>query len=195
MNFHSYKTNFLPPELQCTGLHKIYCLIAGAALLAVIFLCSCWIFAGKCTNLKKELAAARKDIQDLAPAYRSVKDIQKEYTEAEELYREYTAIVSQKQELSEMLLDLNRIAPGGLWLVELEMGSQQQKADSEADSAKEISDKDIIMKGSTDDLSAVGIFLTELGKLPYFQELALDNVTLTSDGMSFQVSASIKEVE
>ena len=57
------KNKFSSPELQCTGLHKIYCLIAGA-FLAVIFLCSCWIFVGKCTNLKKELAAARKDIQD-----------------------------------------------------------------------------------------------------------------------------------
>lgn len=188
MNPLPYKTNFLPLELQGVGLRKIRCLVVGTVLLAVIFLGCCWMLAGRCAKLKKELAIVQNEIQDLTPAYRSAENIKREYAAMEGLYQEYTSIVSQMQAWSEMLLDLNRIAPAGLYLVELDIGIQP-------DSKKQSPGKNIIMKGCTEDLSAVGVFLIELRRLAYFQEVALDKVTPTSGGMSFQVTASIKEVK
>lgn len=188
MNPLSYKTNFLPLELQSAGLRKIRCLVVGTTLLAVIFLGSCWLLAGRCASLKKELAIVQKEIQDLAPAYKNAENIKREYTAREGLYQEYTTLISQRQSLSEMLVDLNRIAPSGLYLVELEMGSP-------TDSEKQSPGKNMVMKGCTEDLSAVGVFLIELERLAYFQEIALDKVVPTPDGMSFQVTAFIKEVK
>jgi Tfp pilus assembly protein PilN len=202
MSLLNYKINFLPLELQGIALHKYRCLAVGTALLAVIFLCSCWMLAGRCTSLKSELVIVQKEIQDRAPAYKNAELIKKECAAAERLCQEYTAIISRRQEWSKMLIDLNRIAPADLWLVELEIGeigeigSQQQKTDSKKESSeKELFGKKIIMKGNTGDLSAVGVFLIELGKLPYFQQLALDNVTCSTGGMSFQITASVKEVK
>jgi Tfp pilus assembly protein PilN len=199
MSSHNYKTNFLPLELQGIALHKYRCLATGVALLAVVFLCSCWMLAGRCASLKSELVIVQKEIQDRAPAYKNAEIIKKECAAAERLCQEYTAIISRRQEWSKMLIDLNRIAPADLWLVELEIGeigSQQQKTDSKKESSeKELFGKEIIMKGNTGDLSAVGVFLIELGKLPCFQQLALDNVTCTTGGMSFQITASVKEVK
>jgi hypothetical protein len=157
------------------------------------------MLSGRCASLKSELVIVQKEIQDRAPAYKNAALIKKECAAAERLCQEYTAIISRRQEWSKMLIDLNRIAPADLWLVELEIGeigSQQQKSDSKKESSeKELFGKEIIMKGNTGDLSAVGVFLIELGKLPCFQQLALDNVTCTTDGMSFQITASVKEVK
>jgi hypothetical protein len=53
----------------------------------------------------------------------------------------------------------------------------------------------MVMKGCTEELSAVGIFLLELGKLPYFQTVTLDQVTTESEMMNFQITASLYEVK
>lgn len=191
MNRVDYKTNFLPLELQSAGLHKYCCLASVAALMAVIFLGSCWMLAERCASLKNELAIAQKDIQDLDPVYKIAQDIQQRRAAAERICQEYRAAISRRQEWSKVLLDLNRIAPADLWLVELEMGSQQQKTDSEKQSPGER----MIMKGGAGDLSAVGILLIELGKLPYFQEPTLESAAPVPDGLSFQITAAIKEVK
>ena len=81
-----------------------------------------------------------------------------------------------------MLLDLNRIAPK-IWLWNLRWVACSKKLIQKL-IQQEISDKDIIEKGSTDD-SAVGYF-TELGKLPYFQNRHWIMLPLISDGMSFR---------
>lgn len=195
----SYKTNFLPLELQSAGLHKMRSIAVVAAFLAAAFLCGGWVFADKCADLQKELAVVQSGLMQMDSAYRSAENIKKESAAAEELCRQYREIISQKRQWSEMLLELNRIAPAGLWLVELEMGSQQENTDTTDTDAGEqfpgTPGKNIIMKGCTEDLSAVGIFLLELGKLPYFQTVTLDQVTTESEMMNFQITASLYEVK
>jgi Tfp pilus assembly protein PilN len=219
MNSLSYKTNFLPLELQSAGLHKIRSIAVAAAFLAAALLGGCWVFADKCAATQQELAVVQRDLAQMESAYRSTENIKKESAAAEELRQQYTEIISQKRQWSEMLSELNRIAPAGLWLVELETGSQQENNDPTDDDANagkqspetsgtpensdaaealrtpETSGESMVMKGCTEELSAVGIFLLELGKLPYFQTVTLDQVTTESEMMNFQITASLYEVK
>ena len=215
MNSLSYKTNFLPLELQSAGLHKIRSIAVAAAFLAAALLGGCWVFADKCAATQQELAVVQRDLAQMESAYRSTENIKKESAAAEELRQQYTEIISQKRQWSEILLELNRIAPAGLWLVELETGSQQENNDPTDDDANagkqspetsgtpgttttgalEIPGESMVMKGCTEELSAVGIFLLELGKLPYFQTVTLDQVTTESEMMNFQITASLYEVK
>lgn len=77
MSSLNYKTNFLPLELQGIALHKYRCLAVGTVLLAVVFLCSCWMLSGRCASLKSELVIVQKEIQDRAPAYKNAALIKK----------------------------------------------------------------------------------------------------------------------
>jgi Tfp pilus assembly protein PilN len=216
MSSLSYKTNFLPLELQSAGLYKIRSIAVAAAFLAAALLGGCWVFADKCAATQQELAVVQRDLAQMESAYRSTENIKKESAAAEELRQQYTEIISQKRQWSEILLELNRIAPAGLWLVELETGSQQENNDPTDDDdanagkqppeasgtpgttttgALEIPGESMVMKGCTEELSAVGIFLLELGKLPYFQTVTLDQVTTESEMMNFQITASLYEVK
>lgn len=226
MNPLSYKTNFLPLELQSTRLHQIRWLCVIAAILAAAFLCGCLVIADQCADIHRELAVVQKELTQIESAYRTTVNIKKERAAVEDTCRQYTEIISQQRQWSEMLLNLNRIAPAGLRLVELEAGSQQENADSSdsADSAdpgdqeshpsettgttetqeaqgamttksQEAPGKRMIMKGCAAELSAVGIFLLELGKLPYFQTVSLDQVTTESEVLNFQITATLHEVK
>jgi Tfp pilus assembly protein PilN len=216
MSSLSYKTNFLPLELQSAGLHKIRSIAVAAAFLAVALLGGCWVFADKCAAIQQELAVVQRELTQMESAYRSTENIKKESAAAEELRQQYTEIISQKRHWSEILLELNRIAPDGLWLVELETSNQQENTDPadtdagkqslEASGAPENSDatealrtletsgESMIMKGCTEELSAVGILILELNKLHYFQTVTLDQVTTESEVMSFQITASLQGV-
>jgi Tfp pilus assembly protein PilN len=210
MNSLSYKTNFLPLELQSAGLHKIRSIAVAAAFLAAALLGGCWVFADKCAATQQELAVVQRDLAQMESAYRSTENIKKESAAAEELRQQYTEIISQKRQWSEILLELNRIAPAGLWLVELETGSQQENNDptddDDANAGKQppeasgtpgttTTGESMVMKGCTEELSAVGILILELGKLPYFQTVTLDQVTTESEMMNFQITASLYEVK
>jgi Tfp pilus assembly protein PilN len=215
MNSLSYKTNFLPLELQSAGLHKIRLIAVAGLFLATVLLGGCWVLADKCAVIQKELAVVQRDLTQMESAYRSTENIKKERAAAEDICRHYTEIISQKRQWSEILMELNRIAPMGLWLVELETGSQQENNDPTDDDANagkqspetsgtpgttttgalEIPGESMVMKGCTEELSAVGIFLLELGKLPYFQTVTLDQVTTESEVMTFQITASLYEVK
>jgi Tfp pilus assembly protein PilN len=196
MNSLSYKTNFLPLELQSAGLHKIRLIAVAGLFLATVLLGGCWVLADKCAVIQKELAVVQRDLTQMESAYRSTENIKKERAAAEDICRHYTEIISQKRQWSEILMELNRIAPMGLWLVELETGSQQENTDNTDTGAEKLSSgTNMIMKGCTEELSAVGIFLLELGKLPYFQTVTLDQVTTESEMMNFQITASLYEVK
>ncbi|MDD3315326.1 MAG: hypothetical protein PHH05_07535 [Syntrophaceticus sp.] len=217
MSSLSYKTNFLPLELQSAGLYKIRSVAVVAAFLAAALLGGCWVFADKCAATQQELAVVQRDLTQMESAYRSTEKIKKESAAAEELCRQYTEITSQKRQWSEMLLELNRIAPAGLWLVGLETGNQQENTDpADTDAGKqppetsgtpensdaaealrtpETSGESMIMKGCTEELSAVWILILELNKLPYFQTVSLDQVTTESEVMTFQITATLHEVK
>ncbi|HBI27606.1 MAG TPA: hypothetical protein DDY25_07765, partial [Peptococcaceae bacterium] len=66
---------------------------------------------------------------------------------------------------------------------------------AEALRTPETSGESMIMKGCTEELSAVGILILELNKLPYFQTVTLDQVTTESEVMTFQITATLHEVK
>lgn len=188
-----YQTNFLPRELRGAGYPLLHspAAIVGIALLAIIFLVSCWLLDGRSALLKNELAAVEKDIQELAPPAQRVEKIRNERNVRDAVFREYTALLNKRQTWSGLLLDLNRVSPSGVWLVELEAGIlPQEKAGSPPESDP---GKTVTLTGYAADLVPVGAFLNELVQLPYLQEASLESTCSEQGNTKFKITARLKD--
>ncbi len=202
----SYKVNLLPPGLQREGIvdvHRLVRLIALTLSLAFLlggygyFLFSFW-------SAKNELAAVRQELTALRPVLSRVEDVREKRIAAEAAYQEYSTLLDRHQTwaglLSDLFHDLNNIAPVDLWLLELEIypapeaaGEESEKKEGRGKPDQFARANSISIKGSSRTVSSVGVFIKNLNRLPYLQNVALKKIAALDDAFNFEITAGLKE--
>ncbi|AFV11861.1 type IV pilus assembly protein PilN [Thermacetogenium phaeum DSM 12270] len=202
----SYKVNLLPPGLQREGIvdvHRLVRLIALTLSLAFLlggygyFLFSFW-------GAKNELAAVRQELTALRPVLSRVEDVREKRIAAEAAYQEYSTLLDRHQNwaglLSDLFHDLNNIAPVDLWLLELEIypdpeasGEESEKKEGRGKPDQFARANSISIKGSSRTVSSVGVFIKNLNRLPYLQNVALKKIAALDDAFNFEITAGLKE--
>lgn len=202
----SYKVNLLPPGLQREGIvdvHRLVRLIALTLSLAFLlggygyFLFSFW-------GAKNELAAVRQELTALRPVLSRVEDVREKRIAAEAAYQEYSTLLDRHQTwaglLSDLFHDLNTIAPVDLWLLELEIypdpeasGEESEKKEGRGKPDQFARANSISIKGSSRTVSSVGVFIKNLNRLPYLQNVALKKIAALDDAFNFEITAGLKE--
>ncbi|HAG10133.1 MAG TPA: hypothetical protein DCK76_01795 [Desulfotomaculum sp.] len=210
-----YKVNFLPPNLQREGnidLRRLF-LISGVTLIVTLLAISCGFLVINFFVMNNQLRGTQQQLAELAPVVDRVEKITSERKELEKTIDQYNFLLKRHVVWSDMFYDYNNISPVDLWLNSVELsykpdlkvtigsspvitGKEEQKQSSLAGSGQSVDiqrPNQVDFKGASLTMSSIGVFINNLYQLPYFKEVKLIKASRESQGITFQITALLKD--
>lgn len=210
-----YKVNFLPPNLQREGnidLRRLF-IIGGVTLMVTLLVIGYGFCIISYFVMKNQLKETQLRLDNLAPIVARVKKITSERKELEKAINRYNFLLRKQVRWSDMFYDFNKVCPVDLWLNNVELyykpglkvtvgsnpvltGKEVSKRFSQAGSGQ-ITDiqrpNQIAINGASLTMSSIGVFINSLYQLPYFKEVKLIKASRDSKGITFQITALLKD--
>ncbi len=210
-----YKVNFLPPNLQREGnidLRRLF-LISGVTLIVTLLAISCGFLVINFFVMNNQLRGTQQQLAELALVVDRVEKITSERKELEKTIDQYNFLLKRHVVWSDMFYDYNNISPVDLWLNSVELsykpdlkvtigsspvitGKEEQKQSSLAGSGQSVDiqrPNQVDFKGASLTMSSIGVFINNLYQLPYFKEVKLIKASRESQGITFQITALLKD--
>lgn len=192
-----YRVNLLPPHLQqesTIDLHRLRIILVIGLPTVLILACYCVFMINYCT-VKGKLAETKSQTALLAPVAAQVQDMIAERTALEATMKELDQIITNHRSWSGLLDDLGDIAPIDLWLTRLEIADKpfHPPADQKQKEPDPYAPPTLVScQGLARTLPSIGVFLRNLGSLPYFTEVKLVRVNAVSEGLEFKIIAATR---
>jgi len=210
-----YKVNFLPPNLQREGnidLRRLF-FIGGITLLVTLLVIGYSIFVITFFVMKNQLKESQQQLAELAPIVANVKKITSEREELEKAIAQYNFLLKKQVCWSDMFYDYNNICPVDLWLSSVELtykpdlkvtigsspvltGKEESKQFVQAESRQLVDiqrPNQVAINGASLTMSSIGVFINNLYQLPYFKEVKLNKASRETQGITFQITALLKD--
>ncbi|KUK52793.1 MAG: Fimbrial assembly family protein [Desulfotomaculum sp. 46_296] len=208
-----YKVNLLPPNLQHEGNIDIRRLltISVVTFLATVLIFGYGFFVFNFLVMKKQLAEAQQQLANLSPIVARTEKIINERKKIEKTLDQYNSLIKKQVTWSDMFFDLNNVTPVDLWLNSMELsykpdakltigsspvltGNQNSERSAQAAGQTEAGRPNVIaFNGASLTISSIGVFMNNLYQLPYFQEVKLIKASRDSQGITFQITALLKD--
>ncbi len=192
-----YRVNLLPPHLQqesTIDLHRLRIILVIGLPTVLILACYCVFMINYCT-VKGKLAETKSQTALLAPVAAQVQDMIAERTALEATMKELDQIITNHRSWSGLLDDLGDIAPIDLWLTRLEIADKpfHTPADQKQKEPDPYAPPTLVScQGLARTLPSIGVFLRNLGSLPYFTEVKLVRINAVSEGLEFKIIAATR---
>lgn len=182
-----YKVNLLPQELLAgaggaqrnISLRKILLVTAGFLIALYIILALC-LFIGRW-----QVDTRRKSLSALEPRIQQVDSLRNKAVILKARAAAWQNILSKRRTYRSLLEDFNSRLPVDMWLTRVEISRPEQQtslgATPVAPQPQAVPQAipqptRVVIEGGTSSLASVGVYVNNLGKLPYFKNVALKDV-------------------
>lgn len=212
----TYKGNLLPPILQREGNtdFRRMLLIGVVTFVVVVLIFGYSYFFVKFMIMKNKLADTQQQLASLAPTVVKAEKVISMRKELENTLDKYVSLLVGQVTWSNLFYDLNSVAPVDLWLISIELtnkpGQQVTIGQSpvytgkeeitEASYAGQVSGQTSISRpnsvsinGVSLTMPSIGVFIKNLYQLPYFKEIKLIKASRDDQGITFQITALVKD--
>jgi|Deesub1362A_J573_1020465.scaffolds.fasta_scaffold00425_16 Tfp pilus assembly protein PilN len=185
------KVNLLPPELSperrkqsLADLAPAIAWRAGAAVVVLGY--STFLFT--LFSAQGVLEERRTALERLAPEVAAAQELQQERERAEAMLAAWRKVFLEREDLVYLLEDVNAGVPAAVWLTALEIAPGEETAADEPYPRPSI----LRIEGRSRSLAAVGAFVQNLNRRPYFSGVVLQEVREEGDGvLSFKISTQL----
>lgn len=171
--------NLLPPELrQDLPLDwkelLPFVLVCGLITLALTI---CLVFWGLNLLLAKQSAGLDYQLVQLQPKIKQAEVVQANILKLENQKKQMKTILENRKNWSRILGNINDILPQDVWLTSLKVNEEGK----------------LLLKGTVQELTSVGILVFELNKLPYFTKAELVKAETLTGIITFEVTAELEK--
>jgi type IV pilus assembly protein PilN len=201
-----YEVNLLPPELQrawgVSTRRFFLVVVVSAGIALVIFGYAFFLVEGYLA--RNELAAVQERLAATSVRAREANNLKQRRQEADTSYKVREELIGGRQLWADMFDDINVNVPVDVWLTEMKV-YPEKKAGDKAEPAKggqqdktatEVPPRPdrVYIKGAAWSVPSIGVLLSNLAVLPYFNEVTLEEFHRDEElGVAvFSISASVK---
>lgn len=184
-----YRVNLLPKELQPQSAVDIPRLRKYLVITLVVFtiIYGCIAFGIELNNKREQIIVMTKELSVLAPIAQKVHHTREQRLEVEGMASQFHHILNNRIKWFLVMGDINHSVPQGTWLSRVTLHHQEESYLEQfigESSVLEITENNIIapqyqtmlvISGSTESLSSLGLFIHNLQQLVWFEEIHLVN--------------------
>lgn len=175
------RINLLPVELRQDLPVDWQRLLPKVAIIAVVtaVISAYLFFLGFSFTLKVQEQKLDRQLVTLEPRMKEAREAQHSIAALEKQKMQLEEILRKRTEWSKILWEINDILPQNTWLTSLSVDGEGK----------------LVLQGKSLDLTALGVFVHELNRLPYFTAAKLTQAESGTEGetavINFQIVAAV----